>query len=156
MPHTIKKIPHSLRLTITLLRLAIGIDFFYFGLSILFKPSLAVGFRNNSFSNLYAWLAAPGPGATWVHPFAQWAILIIGALLILGAATRLASLVGIGVILLNLLPGISYASLTVERFINDEVVIVLCLLILFIANAGRYLGIDGIVHISVKRRKKEV
>ncbi len=148
------KVPHSLRMAIFLLRLALGLNFFYFGFAVLFDPSLSRSFRTESFNNLYSWLATP-VAAGWVHPFAQWAFLIVGACLILGLAVRLASSVGIAVLLLSFLPNLSYATLGIEQFLNDEVIAILCLLILFLANAGTYIGLDNFIHISFRGRHAE-
>ncbi len=139
---TPSKVPHSLRMAILLLRIALGLNFFYFGFAVLFNPELSRAFRAESFNNLYSWLATP-VSTGWVHPFAQWAFLIVGACLILGLAVRLASAVGIAVLLLSFLPNLSYAALSVEQFVNDEVIAILCLLILFLANAGTYVGLDN-------------
>ncbi len=146
------KLPHSLRIAIFILRLAIGLNFFYFGFAVLFNPTLGKEFRGQTLNNLYAWLSAPA-AAGWVHPFSQWALLIIGACLILGLATRIASLVGIVVLLFSFLPNISYTALTVEQFLNDEVIVIVCLLIIFLSNAGAYLGIDNFIHISLRHKQ---
>lgn len=146
------KLPHSLRMATFLLRVAIGLNFFYFGFSVLFNPSLSKDVSTQSFTNLYAWLATP-VATGWVHPFAQWAFLVIGACLILGLATRIVSIVGIGVTLLSFLPSVSYNALTVQQFINDEVIIVICLLVILASNAGAYLGVDNFIHISFRRKQ---
>ncbi len=148
------KIPHSLRMAIFLLRIAIGLNFFYFGFAVLFDPVLGKGLRAQSFNNLYSWLSATVSGG-WVQPFAQWSFLVIGACLILGLAVRLASAVGVGVTLLSFLPGINYATLSVAQFINDELIVTICLLILFLANAGTYLGFDNFLHISFHRKRTD-
>jgi thiosulfate dehydrogenase [quinone] large subunit len=142
------KLPHSLRAIILLLRVALGLDFFYLGFSALFNPTLGNEVRVRSFSNLYSWLAAPtvtGQG-TWVQPVAQWAFLIIGVCLVLGLLTRIASIAGIILTLLSYLPTISFTSFNVSQFINDEVIVVICLLILIFASAGTYLGLDSFIH----------
>ncbi len=145
------KIPHSLRMAIFLLRIAIGLNFFSFGFAVLFDPVFGKGLREQSFNNLYSWLSAPAAGS-WIQPFAQWAFLVIGACLILGLAVRLASAVGVGITLLSFLPGVNYATLSLAQFINDELIVVICLLILFLANAGAYLGLDNFLHISFRRK----
>ena len=148
------KIPHSLRSAIFLLRLAIGLNFSYFGFAVLFNPALGKGVRMQSFDNLYSWLSAPTAGG-WVQPFAQWAFLIIGICLILGLAVRLTSAIGAAVTLLSFLPNVNYTALNVAQFINDEVILILCLLILFLADAGTYLGLDNFIHVSFRKKRSE-
>jgi len=140
------KLPHSLRAIILLLRIALGLNFFYLGFSVLFNHELGTQIRAQSFGNLYSWLAAPVVQGGWVQPVAQWAFLIIGICLMVGLLTRLASIAGIVLTLLSYLPTVSYAALSVSQFINDEVIVVICLLILVFANAGSYLGLDTFIH----------
>lgn len=148
------KLPHSLRVIILLLRVALGLDFFYLGFSALFNPTLGVQIRARSFGNLYSWLASPAQSG-WMYPFAQWAFLIIGACLILGLLTRLASIAGIVLALFSYLPTISYAALSVSQFINNEVIVVICLLIIIISGAGSYLGLDNFIHIHPPKKKAQ-
>lgn len=153
MPHNSSRIPHSLRTVIFLLRLAIGLDFFYFGFAVLFDPALGRDVGGRSFSDFYYWLSS-GQAAGWIHPFAQWAFLVIGACLILGIAVRFASVIGAAIVLLSFLPGVNYASLDLAQFVNGEVILILVLVILFLANAGRYLGFDSFIHISFHKKPK--
>jgi thiosulfate dehydrogenase [quinone] large subunit len=140
------KLPHSLRVIIFLLRLALGLDFFYLGFSTLFNQTLGGQIRSQSFGNIYSWLSAPMVQGSWMQPVAQWAFLIIGACLILGLFTRLASIAGIVLVLFSYLPTVSYTALSVSQFINDEVIVVICLLVIIFANAGTYLGADTFIH----------
>lgn len=148
------KIPHSLRIAILFLRLALGLNFAYLAFSILFDPLLGKAVGNRAFDGFYAWLANSSASAGWLHPFAQWAFLIIGVCLILGIATRFASIVGIVLVFLSYLPNVSYSALSLSQFINDEVIVIICLLILIFANAGSYFGIDKFIHISFKHGKE--
>ena len=148
------KLPHSLRVIILLLRLALGLNFFYLGFSVLFNSALGTQIRARSFGNLYSWLATSPVQGDWVHPVAQWAFLIIGICLVLGLLTRLASIAGIAVVLLSYLPTISYSTLSVSQFINDEVIVVICLLIIIFSSAGTYLGLDTLIHIHPPVKKK--
>jgi thiosulfate dehydrogenase [quinone] large subunit len=150
------KLPHSLRVIILLLRVALGLDFFYLGFSALFNPTLGKTVSARSFGNLYSWLATPAAVAgqsSWVQPVAQWAFLIIGICLILGLLTRLASIAGIILALLSYLPTVSFAAFNVAQFINDEVIVVICLLILLFANAGNYLGLDTFIHFHAPKKQ---
>ena len=151
-PGTQSKIPHSLRIVIFLLRLTLGMSFFYLGFTELFDPSLGRQLHGRSLVELYSWVAAT-PSLDWIHTVSPWAFLIIGACLVLGLATRLSSIVGIVLTLLSYLPSISYTAITVQQFINDEVIIVICLLILIFSNAGAYLGLDKFIHISFSHKQ---
>jgi thiosulfate dehydrogenase [quinone] large subunit len=152
------KLPHSLRVIIFLLRVALGLNFFYLGFSALFNPALGKTVSARSFGNLYAWLATPatvtaGYGS-WIQPVAQWAFLIIGICLMLGLLTRLASIAGIVLALLSYLPTLSFAAFNVAQFINDEVIVVICLLIIIFSNAGAYLGCDTFIHFHSPKKKQ--
>jgi uncharacterized membrane protein YphA (DoxX/SURF4 family) len=151
------KLPHSLRIVILFLRLALGLDFFYLAFSVLFNPSLGQQLHARSLNGFYAWLATSGTaavGGDWIHPFAQWAFLIIGACLIIGLATRFTSIVAIILTLLSFLPNISYYAISVAQFINDEVIVIICLLILVFSDAGSYFGVDKFIHVSLKNNKE--
>jgi uncharacterized membrane protein YphA (DoxX/SURF4 family) len=119
------KIPHSLRVIILLLRLAIGLSFLY----------------QTPFGQL--------------HTLTQWAFFIIGALLILGLFTRISAIVAIILVLLNYLPTISYTSLNVQQYVNNNAILVICLLILLFSNAGTYLGLDSFIHIRAGGKHKK-
>lgn len=144
---------HSLRLVIFLLRLALGLNFFYLGFSTLFNPALGQQLRERSFSGLYYWLSAPTNVGSF-RLFFPWAFLIIGICLLLGLITRSASVAGIALTLASYMPNFSYAAISASQFINDEVLIVICLLILVFANAGTYLGVDKFIHIHFSSQHK--
>jgi thiosulfate dehydrogenase [quinone] large subunit len=146
------KLPHSLRVTVFLLRLALGLNFFFLGFSALFDSTLGGQIRARSFGNIYSWLAAPIAQGAWIQPVAQWAFVVIGVLLVLGLLTRLASIAGIVLVLLSYLPTLSYTALNFSQFINDEVIVVICLLILIFASAGKYLGLDSFIRIGGKKK----
>jgi thiosulfate dehydrogenase [quinone] large subunit len=150
------KLPHSLRVIIFLLRVALGLNFFYLGFSALFNPTLGKTVSARSFGNLYTWLAAPATAAgqgNWIQPVAQWAFLIIGICLMLGLLTRLASIAGIVLALFSYLPTLSFAAFNIAQFINDEVIVVICLLIIIFSNAGNYLGLDTFIHFHRPAKK---
>ena len=98
-------------------------------------------------------MAAGAGNWTWIQPVAQWAFLIIGICLVLGLLTRLASIAGIVLALVSYLPTVSFAAFNVAQFISDEVIVVICLLIIIFANAGAYSGCDNFIHIPQRRRK---
>jgi uncharacterized membrane protein len=111
------KIPHHLRIIILLLRVAIGLNFFY-----------AVAFDK---------LSNPE----------QWVFFIVGIFLVFGLVTRIAAITGLAFLIWNYLPTINYSVLNVAHFVNDQVILMLCMLILIFSNAGKYIGLDMFIHI---------
>lgn len=111
------KIPHSLRIVILLLRVALGLNFFY-----------AIAFNK---------LQTP----------IEWTFFLIGAFLVLGLLTRIASIIAIALLVWNYLPTINYSVLNIAHFVDSQVITMICLLILIFANAGKYIGLDMFIHI---------
>lgn len=152
---------HSLRLSLLLLRLAIGLSFFYLGWASLFAPSLASSLGTRSLPGLSSWLsgsgsASPSPIAAIPSAVFAWALLAVGVLIIIGLFTRLASFIGIVIILANLLPAINFTAFNPVQLVNDEVVILFALFVLIFGKAGHYLGVDGgLQRRRAKRRNKE-
>lgn len=147
---------HSLRLSILLLRLAIGLSFFYLGWTVLFDQTLAPSLGARSLTGLSSWLAAPSPIASIPSSVFAWAFLVIGALIIIGLFTRLASFVAIAIVLLSLLPAINFTAFNPTQLVNDEVIVLFALFVLIFGKAGHYLGVDGgLQRRRAKRRNKE-
>ncbi len=119
------KLPHSLRVIILLLRIALGLQFIY-----------RVPFAQ-------------------LHTPEQWAFVVIGGLLVIGLITRLSSIVAIVLILVSYLPTLNYAVLNVPQYVGADAILVICMLILIFSNAGRYFGLDTFIHIRMPGRKKE-
>lgn len=148
------RIPHTLRLAIFFLRLAIGLDFFYLGWSFLFNQSLIFALRPQSMGGLYNWLALRTPVASVPDTVFAWIFLIAGILIAIGLFTRLSAIVAAALLLTSLLPGINFAAWNPVQFVNDEIVVFFALVVLVLAHAGTYLGLDKFIHWS-RRRQKE-
>jgi uncharacterized membrane protein YphA (DoxX/SURF4 family) len=144
------KLPHTLRLTIFFLRLALGLDFLYLGINTLFEPTMRNEFSSRSLADLYGWLAAV-PATNPMQTVFAWAFLIVGIALILGLMTRLASVAGIALGVASLIPNLTLANLAPARFVGDNVIVILCFCIIFIARAGEYFGLDRLIHLRVSR-----
>ena len=91
----------------------------------------------------------------------MWGLTIVGLLLILGLFTRLASIGGIGFILLFYLcnpPFIGYFySIPTEGsylVVNKNLVEIAALLVIFFTGSGRFAGLDRIIHAAFARRPK--
>jgi uncharacterized membrane protein YphA (DoxX/SURF4 family) len=147
------KIPHSLRIIIFFLRLALGVNFLYIGIAALFDATVMKNLHGQSFTGLYAWLSS-GTAANSAHVFFAWASLVIGGCLILGLATRLAATLGIVIVTLSYFPAVSPAP-TIYALANIDVIMLLCLLILLFSNAGAYLGLDAFIHVRLPEKQKK-
>lgn len=149
------KLPHPLRIIIFFLRLTLGLSFFYLGFSALFNAPLARELSARSLTDLYAWLGTAAT-ATPLATFFAWAFLVIGACLILGLLMRVMAIAGIALTLVGYWPAlISAGGLYGSQLVNDEVLVIACLLVLIFSNAGSYLGVDKFIHIHFSARHKK-
>ncbi|HUZ92841.1 MAG TPA: hypothetical protein VNG29_02460 [Candidatus Paceibacterota bacterium] len=146
------RLPHHLRLIISLLRIVLGLNFFYLGFTTLFNQPLGGELRTRSIGPLYYWLTGAGSG--WFMAALPWLFMAIGACLIVGFATRLVSAIGIGIIIASYSANINVANFSVSQLVNDDLTIALCLVILFFTRAGEYLGIDKFIHLSLRHKQQ--
>lgn len=144
------RLPHSMRLAVFFLRLAIGLNFAYLGWSELFSRSLVETLRGRSIGGLYTWLASTIPFAGVPSAVFAWIFLVVGILIILGLFTRLSAIVGAVLVLVSWLPGVSFASWNPAQYVNDELIVFFGLIILVLAHAGTYIGLDKFVKWSRK------
>lgn len=153
MFHNAPHSSHSLRLVTFLLRVALGAHLFYLGLGTIIDSSLFTELHKNKGTNaLYYWLSAPENIGS-VTLFLKWAFLIIGVALVAGLFTRLMSSLAIAILGLVYFANIHLATLTVPQVINERLIIILCLFIIIFSKAGKYLGLDKFINISLLGKK---
>lgn len=150
--HTETRTPHALRLAIFFLRLAVGLNFFYFGWSALFNRNLAMELSSRSLGWLSHWLNSPAPLASIPANVFAWIFLAAGLMIVAGLFTRLASFVAIVVIVASLLSAIDIANFSLTQLVNDEVVTLFALLVIIFGKAGTYFGLDKFLR---WRKRKE-
>ena len=152
-------------IAITVLRVLVGWHFLYEGLSKLTAPAFtAAGYLKQ----------AKGPLAGAFHSLANspdmlananlitmWGLAIVGACLILGLFTRLASLAGIAFVLMFYLAappwiGLSYAIPSEGSYliINKNLVEAGALLVIFFTGSGQFAGLDRIVRGLLGRKPR--
>jgi thiosulfate dehydrogenase [quinone] large subunit len=142
--------------TLVLLRVAIGWNFFYEGLSKLADPDWsAMGYLLDSkwiFSGLYHAMAANQAVLSVVDFLNIWGLILIGLGLILGLFTRIAIIAGI--ILLAFyylshppLAGLQYAIPSEGNYliINKTLIILIAVWTLYFFPTGRIIGIDRFI-----------
>ena len=152
-------------IAITLLRIFVGWHFLYEGIAKVTAPTWsAAGYLRQArgpFAGLFKWLASQPNLLANADVITMWGLTIVGALLVLGLFTRLASLAGIGFILLFYLcnpPFVGYFySLPSEGsylIVNKNLVELCALLVIFATGSGRFAGLDRILHLLFARRPR--
>jgi len=150
---------------ITLLRVVVGWHFLYEGIAKLTSASWsAAGYMRQArgpFAGLFRWIASQPNLLANADLITMWGLAIVGALLILGLFTRLASIAGIGFILLFYFanpPFVGYFySLPSEGsylIINKNLVELCALLVILATRSGLFAGLDRILHGLIVRRTR--
>jgi thiosulfate dehydrogenase [quinone] large subunit len=150
---------------ITVLRIAVGWHFLYEGIAKLTSPSWsAAGYLKQArgpFAGLFKWLAGEPNLLANADLITMWGLTLVGMLLILGLFTRLASLGGIGFIVLFYLcnpPFVGYFySIPTEGsylIVNKNLVELCALVVILVTGSGRFAGLDRIVHGLIGRRPR--
>jgi thiosulfate dehydrogenase [quinone] large subunit len=152
-------------IAITLLRVLVGWHFLYEGLTKLMSPTWsAAGYMKASrgpFAAFFKWIASQPHLLDNANLITMYGLTIVGVLLILGLFTRLASLAGIGFILLFYLcnpPFVGYFySIPTEGsylIVNKNLVELSALFVILVTGSGRFAGLDRILHGMFARRTR--
>ena len=152
-------------IAITILRVVVGWHFLYEGLSKLMSPSWSsAGYLKQArgpFADLFKWLASQPNLLNNADLITMWGLTLVGLFLILGLLTRLASLAGIGFILLFYLcnpPFVGYFySIPTEGsylIVNKNIVELCALVVILVTGSGRFAGLDRLLHRLFTRRPR--
>ena len=144
-------------IAITVLRILVGWHFFYEGLTKLTAPSwTAAGYLKQArgpFGEMFRGIAADPNMLANADLVTMWGLTIVGLLLILGLFTRLASVAGIGFILLFYFatpPFIGYFYTVPSEgsylIVNKNLVEAAALGVIFMTRSGLFAGLDRIIH----------
>jgi thiosulfate dehydrogenase [quinone] large subunit len=142
---------------LALLRIIIGWHYLYEGLAKLIKSNWsASGFllqARGPLAGFFHWIANSPEVLAYVNLMNIWGLILIGLGLMLGCFTRIATVAGLLLILLYYLcnpPFVGYFySLPAEGsylIVNKNLVEAAALLVVLVLHAGRYYGIDQILH----------
>jgi len=152
-------------IAITTLRVLVGWHFLYEGLTKLTATSwTAAGYLKQAKGPLaesFRWLTTRPDLLANADVITMWGLAIVGVCLILGLFTRLASLAGIGFILLFYLAappfiGYFYAIPSEGSYliVNKNLVELAALVVILLTRSGRFAGLDRIVHGLLRRRPR--
>lgn len=150
---------------ITVLRVVVGWHFLYEGVAKLTSPSWsAAGYLKQArgpFADLFRWLASQPNWLANADLITMWGLTLVGIFLILGLFTRLASVAGIGFILLFYLcnpPLVGYFySIPTEGsylIVNKNLVELCALVVILMTGSGRFAGLDRLLHGVFIRRPR--
>jgi thiosulfate dehydrogenase (quinone) large subunit len=152
-------------IAITVLRVVVGWHFLYEGVAKLTSPSWSAApylrQARGPFSEMFRWLASEPNLLANADLITMWGLTTVGLLLMLGLFTRLASLAGIGFILLFYLanpPFVGYFySIPTEGsylIVNKNLVELCALVVILLTGSGRFAGLDRILHGLFARRPR--
>jgi thiosulfate dehydrogenase [quinone] large subunit len=135
----------SARVTLLLTRVALGILFFYAGITkVLDSTWSAAGYIGvaKTFPNFYQLFLNPTilPIVNFLN---EWGLTILGLSLILGLFVRLSSLLGVALMLLYYFAAGPFPYPNAHAWLVDEHIVYALLLLSFASiRAGRYWGLD--------------
>jgi thiosulfate dehydrogenase [quinone] large subunit len=152
-------------IAITVLRVMVGWHFLYEGIAKMTASSWsAAGYLKQArgpFADLFKWLAGEPNLLANADLITMWGLTLVGIFLILGLFTRLASLGGIGFIVLFYLcnpPFVGYFySIPTEGsylIVNKNLVELCALVVILVTGSGRFAGLDRILHGLFVRRPR--
>lgn len=122
--------------------------FLYAGLVKILDPNwTALGYLQGSeiLSSLYQWLALPS-NIGWVNLLNEWGLTLIGISLVVGLFVRLSSMSGALLMILYYLPALDFPYVGDHSFVvDDHIIYVLVLILLWAFDAGVYGGMDKLV-----------
>ena len=152
-------------IAITVLRVVVGWHFLYEGVAKLTAPSWSsAGYLRQArgpFAGLFRSLASEPNLVANADLITMWGLTVVGLLLMLGLFTRLASLAGIGFLVLFYVanpPFVGYFySIPTEGsylIVNKNLVELCALVVILMTGSGRFAGLDRLVHGVFVRRPR--
>lgn len=151
-----RRLSRGSMIAITVLRVVIGWHFLYEGLAKLTSPAWSsAGYLKQArgpFADLFRWLASRPDLLANADLITMWGLTLVGLFLMLGLLTRLASLAGIGFILLfylNSPPFVGYFYAIPSEgsylIVNKNIVELCALVVIFMTGSGRFAGLDRLL-----------
>ena len=151
-------------IAITVMRVLVGWHFLYEGVAKLTSPAWsAAGYLKQSrgpLAEFFRGMAANPNMLANADLMTMWGLTIVGLLLILGLFTRVASIAGMGFILLFYLanpPFVGYFySIPAEGsylIVNKNLVELSALAVIFMTRSGHFAGLDRILNRLFSRRR---
>lgn len=136
------------KISIFLLRVALGLLFFYAGITKVLDPKWsAAGYLESAktLPGLFHWFAN-AQNIGWINFVNEWGLTFVGLSLILGVFVRWASFGGMLLMALYYLPILQFPYIAPHSFLVDEhIIYLLIFVLLYTFQAGRAWGLDGLL-----------
>ena len=157
------RLPRTAMIAITVLRVVIGWHFLYEGVSKLTSTTWsAAGYMKASrgpLAEFFRWIGSQPHLLDDANLITMYGLTIVGVLLMLGLFTRLASVAGMGFILLFYLcnppfVGYFYTIPTEGSYliVNKNLVEIAALFVILVTRSGLFAGLDRFLHLLFARR----
>lgn len=144
----------EIKISVCLLRLAMGILFLYSAITKLVDPQWTASTYiadAHTFHGMYEWMIASERIGV-INALAKWGELLIGIALITGMSVRIASVSGILMMFLYYFPVLQFPYAGAHGYIVDEHIIYALIFFFFLqVDASDYFGLGGLI-----RRKTKV
>lgn len=132
------------KISLFLLRLALGLLFFYAGITKILDPNFsAAGYLNSAktFTGLYQWFASSA-NIGWINFVNEWGLTLLGVSLILGIGVRLSSVLGAALMLLYYFPVLDFPYVARSYLVDEHIIYALVLVLFATLRAGRVYGLE--------------
>lgn len=137
-----------MRISLFLLRVALGWLYFYAGITKVLNPAWsAAGYLKSAktFPALYQWFAAPA-NIGWVNFLNEWGLTLVGVALILGIGVRWAAAGGIFLMALYYFVVLQFPHAGANSYlVDDHVIYSLALLVLAASKSESRWGLGGLL-----------
>ncbi|MEK7465711.1 MAG: DoxX family membrane protein [Patescibacteria group bacterium] len=147
------------KLFLFLLRISIGLLFFYAGISKVLNPAWsAAGYLTHAktFAGFYAWLASPAL-LPFINFLNEWGLTLLGVALLLGLFVRLSGILGAVLMLFYYFPALKFPYVPPNAFLADEhIIYIFALLVLVVFNAGNTWGMGLWLKECGKKKGEEI
>ena len=135
---------YSQKLFLFLTRVALGVMYFYAGITKVLDPSWsAAGYIGSAknFTWFYQWLLQPEilPLTNFIN---EWGLTLLGVSLVLGIGVRLSSVLGAILMLLYYFPAVEFPFVGHGFIVDEHIVYALILLFFAAIRAGRIWGLE--------------
>lgn len=139
--------PYFFGWSIVILRIAVGLQFLYAGVT-KFGDWTAAGYLHNASGPLAPWFQSMA-GNGLVDALNVWGLTLIGVALVFGLAVRPASIAGIAIMALYYLA--DFVNNTAHGYIDQHIILIIIFVVFTTGGVGHMFGLNGVVLQSMRK-----